>query len=250
MSEARPGATPDGAHDAASAGQKVQQMFDEIAPSYDKLNHILSAGVDKVWWRRAARSFDATLKRPEANVLDLCCGTADMTSALLERRPKSREAAPITAVDFSHNMIEIGRRKLAGQPVNFIEADALNLPLADASQDLVISAFGFRNLADYAAGLREIRRVLRPGGYIGILDFGEPEGIIGHAYRFYFHHILPRVGAALSGAGPAYAYLPRSVTRFPKPDVMTAMMEQNGFAQATWTPYLFGVAGLFQGKAL
>lgn len=247
MSE-RVGASPDGAIDAASAGAKVQQMFDEIAPSYDRLNHILSAGVDKVWWRRAAKTFDEVLKRPEANVLDLCCGTGDMTAALLERRPAN--AAPITAIDFSHNMIEIGRRKLAEQPVNFIEADALHLPFADASQDLVVSAFGFRNLADYAAGLREIRRVLRPGGQVGILDFGEPEGIVGHGYRFYFHHVLPKIGAALSGSGGAYAYLPRSVSRFPKPQAMRDMMAAAGFADASWTPYLFGVAGLFRGRAI
>src|SRR5690242_15711687 len=168
MTESRLGASPDGAQDTASAAAAVQQMFDEIAPRYDFLNHVLSAGIDRVWWRRAAKTFDAILKRSESNVLDLCCGTGDMTAALLERRPAN--GAAITAVDFSHNMIERGRAKLADRPVNFIEADALHLPLADASQDLVVSAFGFRNLADYEAGLREIRRVLRPGGEIGILD--------------------------------------------------------------------------------
>ncbi|MBS1813741.1 MAG: bifunctional demethylmenaquinone methyltransferase/2-methoxy-6-polyprenyl-1,4-benzoquinol methylase UbiE [Acidobacteria bacterium] len=247
MTASRLGATPDGAQDTASAAVAVQQMFDEIAPRYDFLNHVLSAGIDRVWWRRAAKTFDAILRRPESNVLDLCCGTGDMTAALLERRPAN--GAAITAVDFSHNMIERGRVKLAGEPVNFIEADALHLPFTNASQDLVVSAFGFRNLADYEAGLREIRRVLRPGGEMGILDFGEPEGFIGDAYRFYFRRILPRIGAALSGSGGAYAYLPRSVERFPKPQAMCTLMRDAGFADAAWTPYLFGVAGLFRGRA-
>lgn len=223
-------------------------MFDEIAPRYDRLNHILSFGMDRVWWNRAARQFDAILQRPEARVLDLCCGTADMTAALLARRPKW-PSEPITAIDFSHEMIERGRVKLAGKPINFIEADALNMPLADASQDLVVSAFGFRNLADYAAGLREIRRVLRPGGTIGILDFSEPPGLLGSAYRLYFRHVLPRIGGLISGSGASYAYLPASVERFPAPDVFCGMMRDAGFAAAAWQPYLFGVAGLWSGRA-
>lgn len=243
----RVGATPEGAKDRDSAAAAVQQMFDEIAPRYDLLNHVLSAGVDSIWWRRTAESFDEILKRPEACVLDLCCGTGDMTAALLERRPAN--AAPVTGVDFSHNMIERGRAKLVGRNAVFIEADALNLPLADASQDLVVSAFGFRNLADYAAGLREIRRVLRPEGQIGILDFGEPDGLLGRAYRLYFRRVLPRIGSLISGSSGAYGYLPQSVERFPKPDAMCAMMREAGFADAVWTPYLFGVAGLFRGRA-
>ena len=112
-------------------------------------------------------------------------------------------------------MIERGRAKLSGKPVLFLEADALALPLADASQDLVTAAFGFRNLANYHAGLREIRRVLRPGGEVGILDFSEPPGLLGVAYRLYFRHVLPRVGGWISGSGASYAYLPASVERFP-----------------------------------
>lgn len=241
----RVGATPVGAQDRESAAAAVQQMFDEIAPRYDLLNHVLSAGIDHHWWNKASKSFDAILKRPEANVLDLCCGTGDMTSALLQRRPA--QGAPVTAVDFSHNMIERGRTKLAGRNVVFIEADALHLPFADASQDLVVSAFGFRNLADYNAGLREIHRVLRPGGEIGILDFGEPDGLLGRAYRLYFRQVLPRIGALISGSSGAYTYLPTSVERFPKPTVMLGMMQNAGFEAATWSPYLFGVAGLFRG---
>jgi demethylmenaquinone methyltransferase/2-methoxy-6-polyprenyl-1,4-benzoquinol methylase len=181
-------------------------------------------------------------------VLDLCCGTADMTAALLARRPQGA-SQPMTAIDFSHEMIERGRTKLTGKPVVFIEADALNMPLADASQDLVVSAFGFRNLADYAAGLREIRRVLKPGGSIGILDFSEPPGLLGSAYRLYFRHVLPRIGGLISGSGSSYAYLPASVERFPAPDVFCGMMQDAGFTAATWQPYLFGVAGLWSARA-
>lgn len=243
----RVGATPVGAHDAASAATAVQQMFDEIAPSYDRLNHVLSAGLDRTMWRRAAGTFSEILRRPDAAVLDLCCGTGDMTAALLELRPVN--SAPITGVDFSRKMIEIGRKKLAGQPVNFIEADAMHLPLPDASQDLVVSAFGFRNLADYNAGLREIRRVLKPGGCIGILECSEPKGIIGAGYRIYFHHILPIIGRIVSGSRGAYSYLPMSVERFPAPTVMCGMMRDAGFSDAAWDSYIFGTAGLFRGTA-
>lgn len=242
------GSRPQGTETEAEAAAAVQRMFDEIAPRYDRLNHILSFGMDHVWWNRAARYFESVLKQPEARVLDLCCGTADMTAALLARRPVTG-AAPMLAIDFSHEMIERGRQKLAGKPVDFIEADALALPLEDASQDLVVSAFGFRNLADYTAGLHEIRRVLKPGGQIGVLDFSEPPGVLGTGYRLYFRHVLPRVGGLISGSGASYAYLPASVERFPAPDVFQGMMQAAGFAQTAWKPYLFGVAGLWSGRA-
>lgn len=246
--QAATGARPEGTRNAAEAASAVQQMFDTIAPQYDRLNHVLSFGMDRVWWNRAARFFDDVLTRPESNVLDLCCGTADMTAALLARRPA--QAASITAVDFSHEMIERGRAKLAGKPVHFIEADALALPLPDASQDLVVSAFGFRNLADYDAGLREIRRVLRPGGRIGILDFSTPPGLLGTAYRLYFQHVLPRIGGIVSGSSASYRYLPASVERFPPPRQMCDQMTAAGFGDPRWQPYLFGVAGLWSGFAV
>lgn len=242
------GARPAGSVDAATASLAVQQMFDTIAPKYDRLNHVLSFGFDRIWWRRAARYFDAILRQPESHVLDLCCGTADMTAALLARRPAAN-AEPITAIDFSHEMIERGRVKLQGRPVEFIEADALALPLQNATQSLVVSAFGFRNLADYDAGLREIRRVLQTGASIGILDFSEPPGLLGTLYRLYFRHVLPRIGGALSGSGASYRYLPASVERFPPPREMCAMMERAGFRDAKWQPYLFGVAGLWSAVA-
>jgi demethylmenaquinone methyltransferase/2-methoxy-6-polyprenyl-1,4-benzoquinol methylase len=120
------------------------------------------------------------------------------------------------------------------------------MPLPDHSLDLVTTAFGFRNLANYEAGLREIARVLRPGAQVGILDFNEPGGLFGKIYSLYFRHILPRVGKVLSGASAPYAYLPHSVRRFPKPQQMVAMMQACGFVQATWIPYTFGIAGLYR----
>ena len=241
------GARPEGASTDAEAAHAVQKMFDEIAPQYDRANHILSIGMDRVWWNRTARFFDYTLQQPDARVLDLCCGTADMTAALLARRPTN--AAPILAIDFSHEMIERGRLKMQGQPVEFIEADALHLPLEDNTLNLVVSAFGFRNLADYNAGLSEIRRVLKPGGQIGILDFSMPPAPLKQAYRLYFRHVLPRIGGMISGSQASYEYLPTSVERFPAPKDFCTMMQTSGFTATRWQPYLFGIAGLWSATA-
>ena len=241
------GAAPDGAQTTQDAARAVQQMFDNIAPRYDLLNHVLSANIDRVWWHRAAKTFNDVLRRKDAQVLDLCCGTGDMTMALHARRPAN--AAPITAADFSHQMLMRGERKFRERSAKIvaIEADALSMPFPSSHFDLVVSAFGFRNLADYQAGLDEIARVLRPGGQIGILDFSEPKGALGKLYRFYFKYVLPRVGAALSGNTGAYKYLPSSVERFPEPPQMLARMRQAGFIDASWTPYSFGIAGLYRG---
>jgi demethylmenaquinone methyltransferase/2-methoxy-6-polyprenyl-1,4-benzoquinol methylase len=167
-----------------------------------------------------------------------------MTLALLRRRPA--QAAPMYAVDFSHEMLTRGIAKFPAGQVIAIEADALHLPLPDASLDLVVSAFGFRNLANYAAGLAEIRRVLRPGGELGILDFSEPRGALGALYRLYFRHVLPRIGSLISGRAFAYSYLPASVSRFPAPPQMLALLAEAGYSNATWTPYTFGIAGLYR----
>jgi demethylmenaquinone methyltransferase/2-methoxy-6-polyprenyl-1,4-benzoquinol methylase len=220
-------------------------MFTAIAPHYDLLNHLLSANVDKLWWRRAAQTFADILSRPNARVLDLCCGTGDMAFAL-QRRGKH---ASITGVDFSRAMLELAARKSgAARPIRWIEADALRLPFSDENFDLVTSAFGFRNLADYDAGLREIRRVLKPGGQCGILEFSEPAGWLGKVYEVYFKTILPRIGNLIS-QNRAYAYLPASVARFPEPAEMLERMKAAGFGQASWTPYTFGIAGLYRGQA-
>jgi demethylmenaquinone methyltransferase/2-methoxy-6-polyprenyl-1,4-benzoquinol methylase len=239
------GAAPAGAQDRASAAKAVREMFTSIAPRYDLLNHVLSFNIDRLWWWRTARKFDAILKRRGARVLDLCCGTGDMTFAL---RGRATSAPPqILGADFSHAMLQRASEKGRGTPLRWIEADALNLPFPDGHFDLVTSAFGFRNLADYDAGLREIARVLTPGGECGILDFGEPGGFIGKGYRVYFKKVLPAIGTLLSGVRGPYAYLPASVERFPSPDEMLGRMHQAGFREVSWTPYTFGIAGLYRG---
>lgn len=220
-------------------------MFSSIAPRYDLLNHVLSFNVDRLWWRRTARSFPDVLAQ-DSRVLDLCCGTGDMTFAL--RRQAGKSPAKILGVDFSHAMLQRANGKSVGKSLGWVEADALSLPFMDQQFDLITAAFGFRNLADYDAGLREMVRLLRPGGECGILDFGEPRGIMGSLYRVYFKHVLPAVGTVLSGVKGPYAYLPASVERFPSPEEMLQRMRRGGFREASWTPYTFGIAGLYRGK--
>jgi len=240
------GARPIGTTTDQDAAANVQQMFDTIAPKYDLLNHVLSVGIDRWWWSRAARSFRPILQRPEAVALDLCCGTGDMTLSLLRHRPKGGNEAPILAVDFSHQMLSRGAEKFAPHNIIPIEADALHLPIADNSIDLITSAFGFRNLSNYEAGLAELHRILRPGGQIGILDFNQPTGLTGALYNLYFKQILPRFGGLISGDPAAYTYLPDSVARFPNPPRMIELIRQAGFTNATWTSYTFGTAGLYR----
>lgn len=247
------GARPSGAQDEAGAARAVQQMFDSIAPRYDLLNHVLSANIDRLWWWRTARRFSAVLANPDAAVLDICCGTGDMTIALLKRRPLN--ARPILAADFSHGMLSRGAKKFSqwalsqkqeGAPYAVpLEADALHLPLRDASLDLIVTAFGFRNLANYEAGLREFHRVLKPGGQLGILDFAEPGGLMGKAYAVYFRRVLPSIGRMITGNDGPYRYLPTSVGNFPPPLEMLELMRSVGYQDCAWQPYTFGIAGLY-----
>jgi demethylmenaquinone methyltransferase/2-methoxy-6-polyprenyl-1,4-benzoquinol methylase len=220
-------------------------MFDEIAPRYDLLNHVLSCNIDRVWWNRAARTFREVLQRPEAQVLDLCCGTGDMTLALLRRRPK--DGLPVLAADFAHQMLVRGAAKFTARGAIAFEADALQLPLPSGSLDLLTTAFGFRNLANYRTGLEEFYRTLKPGGELGILDFSEPGGVMGKVYAFYFRRVLPAVGSLLSGVSGPYSYLPSSVRQFPAPSELMTTMRSVGFEQVSWTPYSFGIAGLYRG---
>jgi demethylmenaquinone methyltransferase / 2-methoxy-6-polyprenyl-1,4-benzoquinol methylase len=258
------GAAPEGAQDQESVGRAVREMFSSIAPRYDLLNHVLSFNVDRMWWRRTARTFMHILYRPDVRVLDLCCGTGDMTFALRReagsgcrgRSTSQQEHPRILGADFSHAMLQRATTKSFVQERSsssqirpaWIEADALRLPFPDEHFDLITSAFGFRNLADYDAGLREINRVLRPGGECGILDFAEPKGVMGAIYRVYFKQVLPRIGTLISGVRGPYAYLPASVERFPEPQEMMDRMKKAGFAEASWTPYTFAIAGLYRGR--
>jgi len=246
-----PGAKPAGAEDEASAARAVRQMFDAIAPRYDLLNHVLSANVDRLWRRRTARRFQAILADPDAAILDICCGTGDMTMALLKHRP--RGARPILAADFAPGILSraaqrFEARKVAGAPYAVaLEADALHLPLPTGSLDLIVTAFGFRNLANYEAGLREFHRVLKPGGQLGILEFSEPGGLLGKGYAVYFRRVLPAIGRMVCGKAGAYSYLPVSVGSFPPPAKMLGLMRGAGYEDCAWQPYTFGIAGLYTG---
>lgn len=240
------GAKPAGVFDEATAAQSVRAMFNSIAPRYDLLNHLLSANVDRLWWRRAANRFRSTLSNPDSAVLDICCGTGDMAVALLRHRPAG--ARPILAGDFARAMVMRAPQKFGrfGKPAAIaIEADALRLPLRSASLDLIVTAFGFRNLANYEAGLREFHRVLKPGGQLGILEFSQPGGLIGKAYAVYFHRVLPSVGRLICGKDYPYAYLPESVGAFPPPPDLLSMMQSTGYRDLSWKPYTFGIAGLY-----
>jgi len=224
------GTKPEGATNEADASRKVREMFTRIAPRYDLLNHLLSAQMDRRWRARTAKELRPILQNPEAIVLDLCCGTGDLAFSL------ARDArAKIMGADFSHTMLTRARAKALAHPngnapIPFLEADALRLPFGNRSFDLVTTAFGFRNLANYEEGLREILRILKPGGTVAILEFTEPApGLIGNAYRFYCQKVLPAIGGVISGDSAAYAYLPKSVARFFRPTELVALMTSVGY---------------------
>ena len=251
--EVVPGTRPEGARDEREAGAHVQEMFARIAPRYDFLNHLLSFSLDKLWRRRTAKIFSAVLARRDARVLDLCCGTGDLAFALARRRARLAGAAagPVIGSDFAEPMLVRAREKAldgAGRAV-FAGADALTLPFADASFDLVTTAFGFRNLSNYERGLKEFARVLRPGGEVGILEFSEPErGALAGVFRFYFRRVLPRIGGAISGDKQAYAYLPGSVAKFPGASELARLMERCGFEDVRVHSWNFGSVLLHRGK--
>jgi demethylmenaquinone methyltransferase/2-methoxy-6-polyprenyl-1,4-benzoquinol methylase len=247
------GTRPEGAVTEADASYKVREMFTQIAPRYDLLNHLLSLQLDRLWRAHTARRLQSILERPDALVLDLCCGTGDLAFALA-RAGKAR----IVGADFAHPMLVRAREKSAAlappasqtevTPMLLFEADALRLPFASDSFDLVTSAFGFRNLADYEAGLREIQRVLRPGGTIAILEFTEPpDGLLGDFYRWYFSKILPRIGGFISGDRSAYTYLPKSVARFFRPPELAALMTTVGYQSVDYRVWTFGTVALHTG---
>jgi demethylmenaquinone methyltransferase/2-methoxy-6-polyprenyl-1,4-benzoquinol methylase len=239
-----PGTRPEGVRDEREAAAHVREMFGRIAPRYDLLNHLLSLDVDKVWRRRVARQFSAVLHNPAARVLDLCCGTGDLALAFRKEAPIG---ADIVGSDFVPEMLARARGKAAafGAAVTFVEADALALPFADASFDLVSCSFGFRNLANYERGLLEIFRVLKPGGVAAVLEFAEPRGkLFGSVYRFYFRRVLPRLGGLISGNGSAYTYLPSSVSKFPSPEILRAQFERAGYTEVRFERWTGGIVTL------
>ena len=227
-------------------------MFSQIAPRYDFLNHFLSFSLDHVWRRRTARKFRSIVRQTDSRVLDLCCGTGDMTFAL-ERvrmraiRDRGAHRFPLVGSDFAQPMLDRARKKAAAhtKAAVFATADAMNLPFASHGFDLVTTAFGFRNLVNYEAGLREFHRVLKPGGQLGILEFSEPGGLLGKLYAVYFRHILPTIGRAVCGQDGPYNYLPASVERFPTPRELLTLMGAADYIDCAWQPYTFGIAGLY-----
>lgn len=234
------GTTPRGARDEREAAAWVREMFGQVAPRYDLLNHLLSFNIDKWWRARTVRRVQSILRRPEAVSLDLCCGTGDLTIAL-GRKAQGR----VLGSDFCHPMLMAARRK---SPLPFFEGDALQLPLRDSSLELITVAFGFRNLANYQSGLSEFRRVLKPGGMLAILEFSQPPNpLFARLYDFYSNRVLPGVGAAISGAGEAYTYLPESVRKFPKAPDLARLMADTGYRGVRFERMTFGVVALHIG---
>jgi demethylmenaquinone methyltransferase/2-methoxy-6-polyprenyl-1,4-benzoquinol methylase len=223
----------------------VRSMFDRIAPRYDLLNRLLSAGTDVRWRRRAVDFLELT---PPARVLDLCTGTADLLIEALARDPRVTGLG----VDLSPAMLARGGAKLRGRGFDgrggLVGGDGEQLPLAEGRFDGALVAFGIRNVGDPLAALREVGRALRPGGRFVVLEFALPAGLLGRVYRMYFTRILPRVGGLVSGDRSAYSYLPASVEGFPTPEEFGALMKDAGFVEVRWELLTGGIACLHRGE--
>jgi demethylmenaquinone methyltransferase / 2-methoxy-6-polyprenyl-1,4-benzoquinol methylase len=215
----------------------VRTMFDRIAPVYDAMNHVMTAGLDRRWRRLTA---EATV-RPGDRVLDACCGTGDLALADLKAG-----AAEVVGLDFSERMLERARRK--SDAVEWVEGDMLALPFEAESVDAVTVGFGVRNVEDLEAGLRELRRVLRPGGRLGVLEITRPRGLLRPFFRLWFDVLVPLAGKVLPG-GRAYAYLPASVRRFPGPDDLAAAIERCGFRGVQYRRLGGGIVALHTAEA-
>jgi demethylmenaquinone methyltransferase/2-methoxy-6-polyprenyl-1,4-benzoquinol methylase len=240
------GTTPEGTAGEQAASQWVRGMFGRIAPRYDLLNHLLSFNLDKRWRARTVARVAEILDRPDAQVLDLCCGTGDVALAL-----ESRARHPVLASDFCHPMLLEARRKITARHFRTpaFEADALSLPLAGASLDLITVAFGFRNLANYRLGLEEMLRVLKPGGVAAILEFSQPPNAAFRAlYGFFSRSVLPRIGGMISGSPDAYSYLPESIRKFPGAEQLAQEMRQAGFSRVEFERMTGGAVALHLGQ--
>jgi demethylmenaquinone methyltransferase / 2-methoxy-6-polyprenyl-1,4-benzoquinol methylase len=223
----------------------VRRIFSEIAPRYDFLNHVLSANVDRGWRRRAIAALRWE-RDPRGTYVDLCAGTLDIGAALASR---AAFAGQVIGADFAEPMLRAGAAKSRALPVRAIVADALCLPLPDASCAGIIVAFGARNFDDLDAGLREMLRVTAPGGRLVVLDCSTPRAAaVRVPYRFYFHHVLPVIGRVVSGHRTAYRYLPGSVDNFPDGDGLARRMRAAGIANVGWAPLTFGIAALHWGE--
>jgi demethylmenaquinone methyltransferase / 2-methoxy-6-polyprenyl-1,4-benzoquinol methylase len=224
------------AHTGTLPPERVREMFDRIAPVYDAMNRVMSAGLDRSWRRAAARS----VVGPGDSVLDVCCGSGDL--ALAARDAGGR----VTGLDFSQPMLERARRK--APEIDWVEGDALSLPFGDEAFDAVTIGFGLRNLADAARGLAELRRVLRPEGRIAVLELTRPRGALAPFYRLWLELLVP-AGARLLPGGSEYGYLPASVRRFPGPVDLARLLDGAGFGEIRWRLFAGGAVALHTGVA-
>jgi len=241
-----PGTTPPGASGERQATQWVQQMFADIAPRYDLLNHLLSFNIDRGWRKALLKRVTPILQRSDARVLDLCCGTGDVLLDL-----QAVASTTVIGADFCHPMLltAAGKMRARSLATTLFEADALELPLAPNSLDAITIAFGFRNLANYRAGLAEFQRVLKPGGVLAILEFSHPPNVLlRQAYGLYSRAILPLIGGLISGSKTAYAYLPESVAKFPKAEELRMMFADAGFSGTRFELLTGGIAALHSGE--
>jgi demethylmenaquinone methyltransferase/2-methoxy-6-polyprenyl-1,4-benzoquinol methylase len=215
----------------------VRRMFDRIAPVYDAMNRLMTAGLDQRWREVTVRE----TVRPGDRVLDACCGTGDLAVAA-----RKAEAGSVVGVDFSERMLERARRK--APDLEWIQADMLALPFEAGSFDAAVVGFGVRNVEDLEAGIRELRRVVRPGGRLGILEITTPRGLLAPFYRVWFDRIVPLLGRLLPG-GDAYTYLPASVRRFPGPEELADLLGACGFEAVRFRRFAGGIVALHVGEA-
>ena len=230
--------------DISKSPEKIAGMFDAIAGRYDLLNHLLSAGIDCRWRKRAIRSLQLT---GTERVLDLCTGTADLAIAAARARPA---AARVVGIDFAAAMLRVGYEKLQreqlGGRVTLVRGDATRIPVADASVDVATIAFGIRNVDQVAIACREMRRVLRRGGRLAILEFAVPTTPgVSAVYLWYLHHVLPRIGRAVSRHNVAYGYLPASIGAFANPEEFVKILRQAGFTDISPNRLTFGSVILY-----
>ncbi len=222
----------------------VQRIFSEIAPRYDLLNHLLSFNIDRVWRRKALAALGWE-RKPTGTYVDVCAGTLDVSAQFASC---AGFGGRIVGADFAEPMLRAGSGKVSETTVSPVVSDALQLPMRPNSASGAIVAFGIRNVADLDAGLREVFRVLEPGARFVILDFTTPRiRAVRAFYHFYFHQVLPRIGALVSGHATAYTYLPRSVANFPPEDKLAERMRRAGFSDVRWKSLTFGIAAIHRG---
>lgn len=234
---------PDKTNAANEHSGRVREMFAGIAKRYDLLNHVLSGNVDKRWRRIVAKRVREKLSSSSSRILDVACGTGDLSLALFENT-----GARVVGTDFCRPMLEIAASKTSDR-IPLIEGDALDLPFRDGSFEAVTIAFGLRNLASVEGGLAELRRVLKPGGWVAVLEFSKPtNAMMRPLFGLYFNRVLPLMGGIVSGSPMAYSYLPASVQKFPDQEQLLLLMQQTGFEQVQFENLTGGIAALHMGK--